>query len=137
MNNTLVVILIVVLLGGLAFFFINQQNQNEGNVNEGGQTEQPEGEANNEQGQTEEVTHVFDYVCPEGETIRAIYNEDGDEVRVVMPDNKTHDLVQVISASGARYAPSEEDDKSFVFWNKGSEVTVYENEEIIFQDCVS
>ena len=43
-------------------------------------------------------------------------------------------LLQAISASGARYANT---DESFVFWNKGNTAFIEENQKITFKDCIA
>ncbi|MFA5052935.1 MAG: MliC family protein [Parcubacteria group bacterium] len=56
-----------------------------------------------------------------------------DSVKLVLSDGRKFDLTQVIAASGARYANS---DESFVFWNKGDDALILENgEEADFRNC--
>ena len=43
-------------------------------------------------------------------------------------------LLQAISASGARYANT---DESFVFWTKGNTAFIEENHKTIFKDCIA
>ncbi|MFA6602161.1 MAG: META domain-containing protein [Candidatus Paceibacterota bacterium] len=69
------------------------------------------------------------------------YSSSGQRVNAVFSEGKVDlggsfgsiTLKQVISASGARYA---NDDESFVFWNKGNDVTIYQNGKVIFQGFV-
>ena len=42
-------------------------------------------------------------------------------------------LLQAISASGARYANT---DESFVFWTKGNTAFIEENHKTTFKDCI-
>ena len=43
-------------------------------------------------------------------------------------------LPQAISASGARYANS---DESFVFWNKGDTAFIQEGENYTYENCLT
>lgn len=69
--------------------------------------------------------------CAENKSIQAIFFKD--KVELNLSDKRNMLLLQAISASGARYANS---DESFVFWNKGDTAFVEENKNITFKDCV-
>ncbi len=78
-----------------------------------------------------------------GETINETYtSSSGEEVSAVFSGGAVTfywggvevTLPQAISASGARYA---NEDESLVFWNKGEDVTIYENDTIIFEGSAS
>ncbi|HOK17147.1 MAG TPA: MliC family protein [Candidatus Paceibacterota bacterium] len=79
------------------------------------------------------------FLCKDNKTIEASFYkgeakpvEPGEppiprgKVKLVLSDGRSFELPQTISASGARYANS---DESFVFWNKGNGALVLENNE--------
>lgn len=77
----------------------------------------------------QEQTFVF---MDENNTIvSAEFSEN--RARVTMSDGRVYDLNQTASASGARYT---NEDESFVFWNTGNEVTIFENDEVIFSGTI-
>lgn len=80
--------------------------------------------------QTGEVI-VETYTNPSGEGVSAMFY-DGMVTFNWLGNEIT--LPQAISASGARYA---NEDESIVFWNKGNEVTIYENDNIVFEGSAS
>ncbi|MCL5969925.1 MAG: MliC family protein [Patescibacteria group bacterium] len=69
--------------------------------------------------------------CSAGKTINAVFTDE--KVELVLSDNRTIELPQAISASGARYANS---DETFVFWNKGDTARIEENGQTTFADCL-
>jgi membrane-bound inhibitor of C-type lysozyme len=73
------------------------------------------------------------FVCPDGTSLDTVFDNDAATVTVGLPDGEVT-LPRAISASGARYANS---DESIVFWNKGDEAFVEVNGEIVYQDCVA
>ncbi|MCE9628620.1 MAG: MliC family protein [Candidatus Vogelbacteria bacterium] len=75
---------------------------------------------------------AFVFTCAEGETIKATFANS--QVDLVLSDGRTLILPQVMSASGARYANTEE---SFVFWNKGNTAFVEENGKMTIGGCVN
>ncbi len=94
---------------------------------------------NNAPSQSESPTLIsqINYLCNGGRTINAAYYKGAvvsvspgeppiptGSVKVVLSDGRSLNLPQTISASGVRYANS---DESFVFWNKGDAVLVLEN----------
>lgn len=86
----------------------------------------------------ETVSALFS--CNEGESITAVFHNTAPRapekageppiptgsVNVTLSDGRAMALMQTISASGVRYADS---DESFVFWNKGRGALVLENNE--------
>ena len=84
------------------------------------------------------ITQV-DYSCNNNKTINAAFYK-GEEkavqpgempipsgsARIVLSDGRNFDLLQTISADGARYANS---DESFIFWSKGDGALILENDE--------
>ena len=65
--------------------------------------------------------NTVSYVCAEGKTIQAKYYTDS--VDLVLSDGRNFSLPQAMSASGARYANT---DEAVVFWNKGSTALITE-----------
>jgi membrane-bound inhibitor of C-type lysozyme len=72
---------------------------------------------------------IFD--CKNNKTIHAIFFKE--KVELTLSDGRNMLLPQAISASGARYANT---DESFVFWNKGDTAFVQEGNATTFEDCV-
>ncbi|MFZ5630862.1 MAG: MliC family protein [Spirochaetota bacterium] len=75
------------------------------------------------------------YTCASGRVIEArfILDEPG-KVKLRLSDGRKLELPQAAAASGARYARK---DETFIFWTKGEEAFVVENEVITYQDCTS
>lgn len=84
-----------------------------------------------------ELVAEADYVCDGGKKINAAFYKGevvaakpGEppvptgSVRIALDDGRNFDLPQTLSASGARYANT---DESFVFWSKGDGAIVQEN----------
>lgn len=75
------------------------------------------------------------FTCADDKTIDATFYSD--KVDLVLSDDRTESLPQVMSGSGARYANA---DESFVFWNKGDTAFITEgtdpNAPPTFADCV-
>ncbi len=64
------------------------------------------------------------FACDAGKTIKAtFYPTDDKFVDLVLSDGRNMSVPHAVSASGARYAKS---DESFVFWNKGDTAFVTE-----------
>ncbi len=72
------------------------------------------------------------FVCDENKSIHALFYERA--VKVNFPIEPEHFLLQTVSASGARYANS---DESLVFWNKGNEALIMRNNvmDLNFKNC--
>lgn len=89
-----------------------------------------------------------DYLCDSGKTINAKYYQGpkaptpapGERptptgsVEVVLSDGRQLTLSQTISASGVRYANS---DESLIFWSKGNSVFVVENNIETYSGCIA
>jgi membrane-bound inhibitor of C-type lysozyme len=74
-----------------------------------------------------ERIHVFR--CPGGAELSARFSPE--KVSLTLP-GRAVELPRMLSASGARYS-----DGHLVFWNKGSEATVYEGEKMLHAGCVT
>lgn len=74
------------------------------------------------------------FACPDNKAIYAEFVNKDDKVNLILSDGRSLTLPRAISASGARYANS---DESFVFWNKGNGAFIDENGIITYQDCVT
>lgn len=73
------------------------------------------------------------FQCADGKSIQATFYPQKDEfVDLVLSDGRTLKLPHAISASGARYANS---DESIVFWNKGDSAFITENNQETFSNC--
>ncbi len=84
-------------------------------------------------GTTKTPLNTVAYVCSEAKTITAIYYSDS--VDLVLSDGRSFTLPQAVSASGARYANT---DEAVVFWNKGNTAFITEGgnpENITFNNC--
>ncbi len=77
------------------------------------------------------VPKIVTFDCIEGKAIDVQFQ--GDMVFLELSDGRSNALDQVISASGARYANS---DESFIFWNKGKTAFVEEKGVVTYKDCV-
>lgn len=69
--------------------------------------------------------------CDNKKTISAEFVDD--KVKLQLSDLRKMELNRAISASGARYANS---DETFVFWNKGDTAFVEENGQTTYADCL-
>lgn len=73
--------------------------------------------------------------CAGGKTVTAtFYPGDDKYVDLDLGDDRRMTIPRALSASGARYAKS---DESFIFWNKDNTATIWENNAIIFDNCVT
>lgn len=70
------------------------------------------------------------FVCDNKKAIGANFHKKG--VILNLSDGRILTLPQTISASGARYANSNE---SFIFWNKGDTAFIDENGNRTFENC--
>jgi membrane-bound inhibitor of C-type lysozyme len=79
------------------------------------------------------ISAVFN--CDKGITIKADFNNNQPrKVSLEISDGRKIELPQAISASGARYANT---DESFVFWNKGDTAFVQENGTTTITGCLT
>lgn len=88
------------------------------------------------------------YLCDAGKTINAKYYQGAKapepqpgepptptgSVRLVLSDGRQPTLPQTISASGVRYAASNE---AIIFWNKGNSVFITENDVQTYSGCIA
>jgi membrane-bound inhibitor of C-type lysozyme len=70
--------------------------------------------------------------CADNKIINAEFYKN--KVQIKINDGRSRFLPQTISASGARYANT---DESFVFWNKGDTAFVEENGTQTIHDCIT
>ena len=75
------------------------------------------------------------YTCANGRVIEArfILDEPG-RVKLRLSDGRKLELPQAFAASGARYANAKE---TFVFWTKGDDAFIVEEEILTYRDCTS
>ena len=71
------------------------------------------------------------FVCPDGTSIDAAFDNAAGTVTITLPD-QVLTLPQVEAASGARYS-----NDTTTFWNKGDEAMVEVNGEAVYNDCVA
>lgn len=75
------------------------------------------------------------FTCANGRSIEARFYLDGDgTVKLRLSDGRKWELPRVMAASGVRYATS---DDAFIFWTKGNEAFVLENDIITYRDCTT
>jgi membrane-bound inhibitor of C-type lysozyme len=83
-----------------------------------------------------EATTTVVFACANGRSITATFRPESDAyVDVVLSDGRSVRLPRAMSASGARYATS---DEGMVFWNKGNTAFVTEggeNGRQTYSDC--
>jgi len=81
---------------------------------------------------TGRIINSLTFSCAGNKTIQVLFFEDKAELN--LSDGRHMLLLQAISASGARYANTEE---SFVFWNKGNTAFIEESNKTTFKDCIA
>lgn len=74
------------------------------------------------------------FVCSQNKTIQAFFQLKTDKVDLVLSDGRKLTIPRALSASGARYANSEE---SFVFWNKGNTAFIEEQGVVTYENCLT
>ena len=79
----------------------------------------------------EGVINSATFQCAENKSIQAVFFKE--KVELNLSDGRNMLLLQAVSASGARYANT---DESFVFWNKGDTAFVDEGNVSTFKECV-
>jgi len=72
------------------------------------------------------------FSCAQNKTIHAVFF--ADKAELTLSDGRHILLLQTISASGVRYANT---DESFVFWNKGNTAFIEESNKTTFKDCIA
>ena len=81
---------------------------------------------------TGSIINSVTFSCAGNKTIQVLFFDD--KAEITLSDGRHMLLLQAISASGARYANT---DESFVFWNKGNTVFIEECQKITFKDCIA
>lgn len=81
---------------------------------------------------TGSIINSVTFSCAENKTVQALFF--ADKAELTLSDGRHRLLLQAISASGARYANT---DESFVFWTKGNSAFIEENQKITFKDCIA
>ena len=81
---------------------------------------------------TGSIINSVTFSCAGNKTIEALFF--ADKAELTLSDGRHMLLLQAISASGARYANT---DESFVFWNKGNTAFIEESQKITFKDCIA
>ena len=79
------------------------------------------------------TTYSATYSSETGEEVMVEIAAD-ETAQVTLPNGEVKSVSRVRSASGAKY---ETENGEFVFWNKGEEATVFENDEITFEGTVT
>lgn len=75
------------------------------------------------------------YSCANGRAIEARFILDEPaKVKLRLSDGRKIELPQVYAASGARYANAKE---TFIFWTKGEEAFVVEEDILTYRECTS
>ncbi|MDD5321437.1 MAG: MliC family protein [Methylococcales bacterium] len=81
---------------------------------------------------TGRIINSLTFSCAGNKTIQVLFF--ADKAELTLSDGRHMLLLQAISASGARYANT---DESFVFWNKGNTAFIAENHKTTFKDCTA
>jgi len=81
---------------------------------------------------TGRIINSVTFSCAGNKTIQVLFF--ADKAELTLSDGRHMLLLQAISASGARYANT---DESFVFWNKGNTAFIAENHKTTFKDCIA
>jgi membrane-bound inhibitor of C-type lysozyme len=81
---------------------------------------------------TGSIINSVTFSCAGNKIIQALFF--ADKAELTLSDGRHMLLLQAISASGARYANT---DESFVFWNKGNTAFIEESQKITFKDCIA
>jgi len=77
------------------------------------------------------------YMCDQGEVELVLSGKDFVDAKIIIANNMsdtmpTHNMQRVVSASGTRYATTNE---SVVFWSKGTGAFITENGETTYENC--
>ena len=81
---------------------------------------------------TSGIINSVTFSCAGNKTIQALFF--ADKAELTLSDGRHMLLLQAISASGSRYANT---DESFVFWTKGNTAFIEENQKTTFKDCIA
>lgn len=79
-----------------------------------------------------QIINTAVFACPDNKAIYAEFTKN--QVKLKLSDGRELTIPQVISASGARYANS---DETFIFWNKGDGAFIEESGQTTYQDCTT
>ncbi len=85
-------------------------------------------------------SQTYTFACASDKTIRATFHTDKDpRVDLVLNNGDTDvnwsfSLPQVISASGAKYANS---DDSMIFWTRGDTAFIQDRGNVTYTDCIT
>ncbi len=131
MQNKSLIIIVIVLLIGFGMWFLGNRNSSQSSPIQIATTTTttPSSKKVMPVDFGKDINSVL-FVCADNKKIGANFKEKG--VNLTLSDGRTLSLPQVISASGARYANSNE---SFVFWNKGNAAFVTENDKTTYASC--
>ncbi|MFA5009019.1 MAG: MliC family protein [Candidatus Paceibacterota bacterium] len=81
--------------------------------------------------QENNIINAVTFVCDNNKTINALFFSE--KVELTLSDGRNMLLMQAISASGARYANTNE---SFVFWSKGDAAFIEEEDNMTYENCL-
>jgi len=125
-------VLIILLVSVGSYFLINNLNNDTPSA---AQTIAEEDLAELTAEPTRTPSLEANFTCNDNKSLEVAFYNEGDfpSANLVMSDGTSVLLYQVESASGARYANS---DESIVFFNSGNEAFVEENGEMSYEDCV-
>jgi len=81
---------------------------------------------------TGRIINSVTFSCAGNKTVQVLFF--ADKAELTLSDGRHMLLLQAISASGARYANT---DESFIFWNKGNTAFIEESNKTTFKDCIA
>jgi membrane-bound inhibitor of C-type lysozyme len=81
---------------------------------------------------TDKIITSVTFSCAGNKTVQALFFDD--KAELTLSDGRRMLLLQTISASGARYAKT---DESFVFWNKGNTAFIEESKKTTYKECIA
>lgn len=126
-------ILIGLIVGFGGYFAFTQINNAEPTTEESQEnTESSSAAEENTSTETDINTPISEaaYLCKNARTVRAVYFQS--KVIIELSDGRAAQLPQVESASGAKYANS---DESLIFWRQGADAFVEETGQQTFTEC--
>ena len=81
---------------------------------------------------TGRIINSVTFSCAGNKTVQVLFF--ADKAELTLSDGRHILLLLAISASGARYANT---DESFIFWNKGNTAFIEESNKTTFKDCIA
>jgi membrane-bound inhibitor of C-type lysozyme len=129
MKNKSLVTIVVVLVIGLGMWYLGNRTSKTVSESDTASTTSSVDKKVTAVDLGKDITSVL-FVCADNKKIGANFKERG--VSLALSDGRTLSLPQTISASGARYANS---DESFVFWNKGKTAFITEKDKTTYDSC--